>query len=176
MKFKETPFEQLIVIEPEPHRDERGEFARMFCAKEFAQVGIPTQFVQSSYSTNHKKGLIRGLHFQREPFMEGKLVRCVRGAIFDVVVDLRRQSKTFAHWYSIELTADNHVSIWIPKGFAHGYQTLTEETEIHYSMDQFYSPEHATGIPFDDPTLEIKWPLIHPTVSEKDRAFAALKQ
>lgn len=175
MKFVQTPLEQVVLIQPTPHRDDRGEFARMFCEKEFAQAGLHTRFVQSSYSTNVKKGIIRGMHFQKAPFAEDKLVRCVRGAIYDVVVDLRPHSKTYTKWYAVELSEQNHFSLWIPQGCAHGYQTLTDQTELHYFMNEFYSPDHASGVPFDDPVLQIPWPLANPIVAEKDRTFSPIK-
>ena len=175
MKFLPTSLEQVILIQPDPHRDDRGEFARLFCEKEFSQAGLHTRFVQSSYSTNVKKGILRGMHFQTSPMAEDKLVRCTRGSIYDVVVDLRPHSKTYLKWYAVELTEKNHFSLWIPRGCAHGYQTLTDETEVHYLMDEFYSPDHATGIPYDDTQINIHWPLANPVVSEKDRSFSPFK-
>lgn len=160
MKFIELPLKDLYLIEMEPKHDERGYFARTFCTNEFAEHGLISQFVQCSTSYNIKKGLIRGMHFQISPYEETKLVRCTRGGIFDVIIDLRPQSPTYKKSYGIELTAENGNALYIPKGFAHGYQVLEDGSEVFYMMDEFYFPGSAREIsPFSAEIELPKWPL-----------------
>lgn len=146
MKFTPLPLKDAFLIELEAFTDHRGSFARTFCTKEFATHGLVTQFVQCSTSQNITKGLIRGMHFQVAPYEETKLVRCTRGSIFDVIIDVRNESDTFNQWYGVELTSTNSKMLYIPKGFAHGYQVLEEDSEVFYMMDEFYQKETAREI------------------------------
>ncbi|OHE76497.1 MAG: hypothetical protein A3F67_12275 [Verrucomicrobia bacterium RIFCSPHIGHO2_12_FULL_41_10] len=146
MKFIPLPLKGAYLIELEPHCDERGSFSRTFCAKEFEAHQLVSQFVQMSTSFNHHRGQIRGMHYQEEPYAETKIVRCIRGAIYDVMVDLRPNSETFNHWYGTKLSMENGKMFYIPKGFAHGYQTLTDNSEIFYMMDKDYVKETAREI------------------------------
>lgn len=176
MKFTETPLAGAFVVNIEPRQDERGFFARTVCADEFAAVGLNGVFVQQSVSWNPHAGTLRGLHFQVQPHEEEKLVRVTRGAIFDVIVDLREGSPTFARTWSVELTADNHVALYVPKGFAHGFQTLAPETEVLYEMTLRFHPDAGRGIKWNDPVLAIAWPLTTKrTISEKDSSLPTLK-
>lgn len=160
MKFIELPLKGVFLIEPEHKRDERGYFARTFCINEFAQYNLVTHFIQCSTSFNIKKGLIRGMHFQAAPYEETKLVRCTQGAIFDAIIDLRENSSTFQKWYGIDLTAENGKTLYIPKGFAHGYQVLENNSEVFYMMDAIYVPEAAREIsPLCNTTEKNFWPL-----------------
>lgn len=160
MKFNELPLKGAFLIEMERRHDERGYFARTFCTNEFATFGLATQFIQCSTSLNLKKGLIRGMHFQRAPHQETKLVRCTRGGIFDVIVDLREDSSTYQQSYGVELTAENGNMLYIPKGFAHGYQVLRDHSEVLYMMDEFYVPNAACEIsPFSKEINLPAWPL-----------------
>jgi dTDP-4-dehydrorhamnose 3,5-epimerase len=169
--FTETTLKGAFLIEAERREDERGFFARTWCQREFASHGLEKHWVQCSISFNRKKGTLRGMHYQAPPYEEAKLIRCTRGAIFDVIVDLRPQSPSFKHWVGLELTADNRRMLYIPEGFAHGFQTLADETEIFYQMSQFYAPEYASGVRWDDPALHIAWPTDERTISERDRSY-----
>lgn len=170
MKFIETPLAGAYLVEIEPRDDERGFFARTVCVDEFAAKGLSGQFVQQSVSWNPYRGTLRGLHFQEEPYAEEKLVRVTRGAIFDVIVDLRRGSPTFAQTCTVELTADRRNALYVPKGFAHGFQTLEANTEVLYEMTTRFSPGAARGIRWDDPELAIGWPL--PIDTEDQRTIS----
>jgi dTDP-4-dehydrorhamnose 3,5-epimerase len=169
--FTETALKGAFLIEPERREDERGFFARTWCQREFASHGLHTQWVQCNISFNRQKGTLRGLHYQRPPCEEAKLIRCTRGAMYDVIIDLRTESSTFTHWVAVELTADNRRMLYIPEGFAHGFQTLTGETEVFYQMSQFYAPEYASGVRWDDPAFNIAWPADERTISERDRSY-----
>ncbi len=169
MRIRETGFTGLFLLDIEPRSDERGYFARTFCAREFSAAGLPTQFVQCNVSVNRRRGTVRGMHFQRDPSPEGKLVTCTRGRIYDVVIDIRRGSSTFRKWAGFELSEENKTLLYIPPGFAHGFQTLVDETDVFYQMTEFYQPELADGVRFDDPAFAISWPLPVSTISEKDR-------
>jgi dTDP-4-dehydrorhamnose 3,5-epimerase len=169
--FTETTLKGAFLIEAERREDERGFFARTWCQREFASHGLEKNWVQCSISFNRKKGTLRGMHYQAPPYEEAKLIRCTRGAIFDVIVDLRPHSPSFKHWVGLELTADNRRMLYIPEGFAHGFQTLADETEIFYQMSQFYAPEYASGVRWDDPALHIAWPTDERTISERDRSY-----
>ena len=170
MKFKQADIKGSFIIELEKHRDERGDFARTWCRREFERQGITATPVQANMAVSIRKGTLRGMHYQVPPFEEAKLIRCVKGAIFDVLIDLRPASSTFNRWFGIELTGDQDRMIYIPEGCAHGYQTLVDETEIHYLTTAFYSPESERGIRWDDPAFSIKWPLMEGLLlSEKDR-------
>ena len=171
MIFMETKLKGAYQIDLELREDDRGFFARSFCQNEFTARGLQTTIAQSNVSFNKKKGTLRGMHFQTPPKAEAKLVRCTRGAIYDVIIDLRFGSPTYCAWYGAELTADNHRSIYIPEGFAHGFQTLADDSEVLYQMFEFYSPEHASGVRWDDPAFNIPWPLKNPILSDKDRSY-----
>ncbi|HID62784.1 MAG TPA: dTDP-4-dehydrorhamnose 3,5-epimerase [Anaerolineae bacterium] len=172
MIFKETNLKGAFIIEMEPIRDNRGFFARAWCQKEFEAHGLITSFVQANITFSPKKGTLRGLHYQIAPHEEIKLVRCTRGAIYDVIIDLRPESPTYRQWLGTELTADNRKMIYIPGGFAHGYQILIDDTEVFYQVGQFYAPEHERGIRWDDPAFEIDWPIASPLIlSEKDKRW-----
>ena len=176
MKFRETRLSGAFVIELEPHADERGFFARTFCAREFSAHGLETEFVQCNLSLNHQKGTLRGLHFQSAPWGEAKLVRCIRGVIWDVIVDLRRGSPTFGAHVALELSAENRRAICVPKSFAHGFQTLTDSSEVFYQMSGFYVADASAGIRADDPALGINWPLPVTQISDKDRRLPLLAE
>ncbi len=173
MIFTETPLPGAYLIDLEPYSDERGFFARTYCQREFEAHGLTAEVVQCNTSFNAGKGTIRGLHYQTPPAAEAKLVRCIRGAIFDVIVDLRADSATFGRHFSVELTADNRRALFVPEAFAHGFQTLLHETEVHYQMSAFYDPESAAGFPYNDPKLKIGWPLPVTAISEQDRNWPA---
>jgi dTDP-4-dehydrorhamnose 3,5-epimerase len=172
--FTPTELSGACVVDLEPRGDARGLFARAFCADEFARHGLVTAFVQMNVSFTAAKGTIRGLHYQIGDAAETKLVRCTRGAIFDVIVDLRPGSPTFGKHIGVELTADNRRAVYVPKMFAHGHQALTDDVELLYQVDAFYQPAAERGIRFDDPALAIVWPEPVTVVSEKDRSWPPL--
>jgi dTDP-4-dehydrorhamnose 3,5-epimerase len=176
MLFRELDIAGVYLIEPYRIEDERGFFARSWCAEEFAKRGLNASLAQCNISYNRKRGTLRGLHYQSEPFAEAKLIRCTQGAIFDVVVDLRPGSLTFGRWVSVELSAENHRMLYAPEGFAHGLQTLSHHAEVFYQMSQPYRPELARGVRYDDPQLAIEWPLKNPILSERDRALPRLTE
>lgn len=170
MRFRKTALAGVVVVATEPCRDERGFFERRFCSKEFAAAGLPIEIRQVNRSVSYEAGTLRGLHYQENPMQECKIVQCLRGALFDVAVDLRPGSATYGRWYGEILDEKNGFLLVIPKGCAHGFQTLVAETEICYFTDQFYSREHERTIHFADPDLAIVWPRVVTTISEKDRA------
>lgn len=174
MLFAETEIAGVWIVTPEFRRDDRGDFARTFCANEFAAHGLATTFVQVNTSFNRHKGTIRGLHFQIAPSAETKLVRCTRGAIVDVAVDVRPDSPTYLRHVSVELSVDNGRALYVPQGFAHGYQTLADDSEVLYQVDAFYAPECERGLRYDDPALAIRWPLPPAAISPKDAAWPLL--
>ena len=174
MTFAETPLAGAWVIDPEPHHDERGWFARTYDAEEFRARGLDERVVQESLSYNLRAGTLRGLHYQVAPHQEAKLVRCTQGAVFDVIVDLREGSETYARWFSVELRAEEPRLLYIPEGLAHGFQTLVDGTEVHYRMNRAYAPDHARGICWDDPALGIDWPDAARIISERDRSLPVL--
>ncbi len=175
MKFTELPLKGAYLIEIEEKKDERGFFARSFCTKEFENHGITKNFVQCNYSFNKKSGTLRGLHFQTAPYSEDKIVSCMRGKIFDVLVDMRKDSKTYLKWHGEFLSQDNFKSLFIPKGFAHGYQTLEDDSLVFYLTSEFYKPSAENGIGWDDPRVKIKWPECKTRIiSEKDQNLTAL--
>lgn len=176
MKFIKTSLAGLYVIEIEPLNDDRGFFARSFCAREFEALGLEPTVAQCNISFNEKAGTLRGLHYQTLPFEEAKLIRCTQGAIHDVAVDLRPNSPTHLKWFAAELTAENRRMMFIPRGFAHGFQTLVDKSEVFYLMSEFYHPESARGLRWDDPTLGIIWPLANPIISDKDRAYPLVEK
>lgn len=172
MIFIETKLRGAYIIELDPHIDERGLFARTFCRQEFTARGLNPNIAQCNISFNDRKGTLRGLHYQTKPFEEAKLVRCTRGAIYDVIVDIRPGSPTFHQWISAELTEGNRKAFYVPEGFAHGFQTLEDGSEILYQMSEFHCPDHATGIRWDDPILGITWPPVaQRIISSKDLAY-----
>jgi dTDP-4-dehydrorhamnose 3,5-epimerase len=173
MRFIDTALADAWVIEPQLLGDERGWFARTFDAQEFAARGLSATIVQSNASLNARRGTLRGLHYQAEPHGEPKLVRCVRGAVYDVAVDLRPDSDTYCAWHAVELSADNRLAFYIPAGMAHGYQTLSDDCELHYEMGHPYVAAAARGVRWDDPAFGIRWPDpgVELTISEKDRAY-----
>lgn len=172
MRFTETAIPGVVVIEPERVEDSRGFFARTFCADEFQAHGLVEPFVQCSVSYNRRKGTLRGMHYQIPPGAETKLVRCTVGAIFDVVLDLRAGSSSLTNWVGIELTAENHRMIYVPKGCAHGYQTLVDGCEVFYQISEMHDPKLARGVRWDDPSFAITWPdETYRLMSEKDRTY-----
>jgi dTDP-4-dehydrorhamnose 3,5-epimerase len=174
MRFTPIALTGGYLIHLEPRVDQRGTFARAFCAREFAAKGLETSFVQTSISSNNRSGTVRGMHFQREPHAEAKLVRCIRGAFYDVIVDLREESPTYLRWFGIELSEDNGMMMYIPKGFAHGFQTLTDGATVFYMVSAYYAPEAEVGLRFDDPKLAIRWPRAVSDISEKDTRWPLL--
>jgi len=174
--FMETGLAGAFLVELDRRTDERGYFARSFCTQEFSDHGLPTAVVQCNVSFNRIRGTLRGMHFQRAPLAEAKLVRCTRGAIYDVIVDLRRDSPTYCRWYGTELTEENGSALFVPEGFAHGFQTLADKSEVFYQMFAGYSGEHADGVRWDDPAFGISWPLPVSTIADRDRSFALLRE
>ena len=168
MKFAETKLKGAFIITPDLMEDERGFFARAFCRNEFEGQGLNPNLVQSNISFNETKGTMRGMHYQAGPHAEVKLVRCTAGAIYDVIVDLRPESPTFRQWFSTELTEKNHQLLYVPEGFAHGYQTMTPQTEVFYQVSVFYHRASERGIRWDDPAFGIEWPLPITVISKKD--------
>lgn len=174
MHFHTTRLGGAYVVEPDPHVDDRGLFARTFCAREFRERGLADSFVQCNTSWNARKGTIRGLHYQLPPASEVKLVRCTAGSLWDVIVDLRPGSPTYLQHMSVELSARNRRTLYIPEMFAHGFQALEDGTEVLYQMSTFYAPELATGLRYDDPQLRIAWPLPVASMSDKDQSWPLL--
>jgi len=175
MRMTETKLKGSYIIEPEIKRDDRGFFARTFDKKKFDESGLNSQLLQCNISFNEIKGTIRGIHYQESPHQEIKLVRCTKGKIFDVIVDLRLDSKTYWDWFGIELSAENYKMLYVPKGFAHGFQTLENNSEVFYQMTDCYMPKFARGIRWDDKKIGIKWPLPLTRISEKDLSFKILE-
>lgn len=172
MRFEETPLPGAYLIKPERLGDDRGFFARMWCRREFAEHGLEPNLAQCNLSFNEQAGTLRGMHFQHEPHTEVKLVRCTRGAVWDAIVDLRPDSPTYCHWYAVELTEDNRAMLYVPAGFAHGYLTLTDGSEVFYQVTEFYHRDLEGGVRWDDPAFGIEWPLEGPfLLSPKDRSW-----
>ncbi len=176
MEIKQKKIKGVFEISLKPHQDNRGFFMRTFDDKIFREVGLERNWVQENHSRSEKKGIIRGLHFQLPPFTETKMVRCIRGAVWDVFVDLRKNSPTFGQWDGIELSAENKKMIFIPKGFAHGFCTLTEISEVVYKVDNYYAPEHERGLLWNDKTIGINWPVDKPILSAKDEKNMTLEE
>jgi dTDP-4-dehydrorhamnose 3,5-epimerase len=176
MKFVPTKFDTAWLIEPDRHEDERGFFARTWCQREFEGHGLNPDLVQCSVSFNTEQGTLRGVHFQSAPHEEAKLVRCTQGSIFDVIVDVRSQSPTFGEWQSFELSSANRKSLYVPEGFAHGFQTLTPDSEVLYQMSEFFHPESARGFHHADRRVGITWPLPVEAISPKDSQLLTLFQ
>lgn len=171
MFFKETKLKGAFIIQPEERGDSRGFFARTWCQKEFKEQGLNWQIVQCNISFNKKKGTLRGLHYQAQPFEEAKLVRCTRGAIYDVMIDLRPDSPTFKQHVAVKLTANNHKMVYVPEGFAHGFQTLEDNTEVFYQMSCEYAPEYSRGVRWNDPAFSIEWPIKYPIILDRDNSY-----
>jgi len=169
VRFELTPIAGAWVIDPTPHQDGRGRFMRAWCAREFAEQGINFSPVQANMGFSLSKGTLRGMHYQVEPALESKLVRCTRGSMFDVVLDVRHGSPTYKKWFAVELSAENGRMLYLPEGCAHGYQTLEDNTEMHYMASAVYMPSAARGARFDDPAFQIQWPLPVTAISEQDR-------
>lgn len=174
MLFIETKLAGGYIIELEKIEDDRGFFARTFCQREFEAHGLNPRIAQCSVSFNRRKGTLRGMHYQVAPYEESKLVRCTMGAIYDVAVDLRPESRTFKQWVAVELTGENGRMFYIPQGLAHGFQTLVDNTEVFYQMSEFYHPQCARGVRWDDPAFGMTWPIKEVIISIKDASFAAL--
>ena len=174
MIFSETAVPGAFVVEPERLEDERGFFARIWCAREFAERGLDARLAQCSVSVSERKGTLRGLHYQAAPHAETKLVRCTRGAIYDVIVDLRVESPAFLRHVALELSAADRRMLYVPEGVAHGFQTLADDTEVFYQISEFHHPESARGVRWDDPACAISWPLAV-TVSPRDAAWPRLR-
>jgi dTDP-4-dehydrorhamnose 3,5-epimerase len=169
--FRPSPLAGAFVIEPEPIPDARGLFARTWCHRELEAHGLESRLAQCSTSFNKRKGTLRGMHYQAVPFAETKIVRCTRGSMYDVIIDLRPESATFTRHFGAMLTADNRKAMYIPQGFAHGFQTLEDDTEVFYQISEFYSPEHSRGVRWNDPAFGIAWPPDEWTMSERDRSY-----
>ena len=171
MIFTETSLEGAFLIDLEPLSDERGFFARSWCMDEFRRQGLNPGLVQCNISFNQKRGTLRGMHYQAAPYEEAKLVRCTMGALYDVILDLRTNSPTFRGWFSVELTAQNRRALYVPEGFAHGFQTLMDNTEVFYQMSQYFQPEYARGVRWNDPAFGISWPISEKIISRKDQGI-----
>lgn len=171
MRFLPTPLLGAYLIELELKEDERGFFARSYCHEEFVEHGLNSDFVQCNISYNKTKGTLRGMHFQKAPHEEVKVVRCTQGAIFDVIIDIRPKSATFRHWHGVELTSSNRLAYYVPGGFAHGFLTLEGECEVLYQMSTSYSPDAASGVRWNDPAFGIPWPEQVRMISERDSAY-----
>lgn len=174
MKFTETRLKGAFVIDVERREDSRGFFARVFCQKEFADHGLKPVIAQANVAYNRSRGTLRGMHFQYPPAAETKLVRCTRGAILDIIVDLRPESQTYLEHVAVELTADNHRALFVPERFAHGYQVLADDTETSYQVGEFYTPSTEGGLHYNDPRLGLRWPLPVSEISPKDAAWDLL--
>lgn len=170
MQFIKTPLEGAYVIELDKKSDDRGFFARFFCTNEFAKMGLEPHFIQVNNSLSHHQGTLRGMHYQLPPKGETKLVRCTRGSLYDVILDVRPDSPTFGQSFGAELSADNRRMMYVPKGFAHGFLTLEDNTEALYLVSEFYSPEHERGIRWNDPAFNIRWPVVPKVISDKDKS------
>jgi dTDP-4-dehydrorhamnose 3,5-epimerase len=171
MIFTETPLKGAYLIDLEKRGDDRGFFARAFCEREFAEHGLVTHFVQANNSLSAHAGTLRGLHYQLAPKAETKLIRCIRGALYDVILDLRADSPSFGRSFGADLTAENRRMMYVPKGFAHGFTTLIDDTEAFYLVDAFYAPESERGVRWDDPRFAIRWPVQPAVISDKDRSY-----
>lgn len=169
LRFTSTLVTDAVLIDPVLREDDRGHFSRTWCLREFAEEGIDFAPVQANTGFSFRKGTLRGLHFQVKPALEAKLVRCTRGAVFDVVVDLRPESLTCFKWFGVELRPENNRMLYVPEGCAHGYQTLEDQTDLYYMASEYFTPSAARGVRFDDPAFEIKWPLLPTVMSAQDR-------
>lgn len=175
MEFKKTKLKDAYLLTPQVFQDARGFFLESYSQQEFAKQGIEIDFVQDNHSLSTKKGVLRGLHFQKPPYAQTKLVRVTRGKVYDVIVDLRKDSETFGIWQGFELSAENFQMLLVPRGFAHSFLTLEDNTEFQYKCDEFYHPESDSGIIWNDPDLKIDWPIASPVLSEKDAKLGLFK-
>ncbi len=175
MQFTRTRLEGVWIIDPSPHNDDRGRFMRAWCMRELEQHGIRFSPVQANMQFNPRRGTLRGLHLQIAPAVEAKLVRCTRGAVFDVAVDLRPESSSFGEWCSVELTAENGRMLYVTEGCAHGFQSLEDDTEVMYLTSAFYAPEACRGARFDDPAFGVQWPMPVTAISDQDRSWPLLQ-
>jgi dTDP-4-dehydrorhamnose 3,5-epimerase len=175
MKFIPTKLSGGFAIHPKVHRDQRGFFLESYTSRDFKNAGIAIDFIQDNHSMSMERGVLRGMHLQLPPQAQSKLVRVIRGAVFDVVVDVRKNSPTFGQWEGFELTEDNFAMIFVPAGFLHGFCTLAPKTELQYKIDNYYSPQHEAGIIWNDPDIGIRWPVQKPVLSEKDKKLPAFK-
>ncbi|HMQ51123.1 MAG TPA: dTDP-4-dehydrorhamnose 3,5-epimerase [Anaerolineae bacterium] len=169
MIFSKTKLENAFIIDIEKFEDPRGFFARGYCQREFEAHGLVFNTIQANISRSLKKGTLRGMHYQVAPYAEAKLVRCIRGALYDVIIDLRPESSTYLQWLEVELTEDNYRMLYVPEGFAHGFQTLVDNTEAFYQVSQFFTPQAEGGIRYNDPVFKIDWPLEISVISQKDQ-------
>jgi len=169
--FRETELPSAYIIEPQRFEDERGFFARTWCRKEFSSHGLNPKIAQISLSYSPLKGTLRGMHYQAKPHQEAKLIRCTRGAIFDVIIDLRKTSPTYLKHIAVELNSENRLMLYAPEGFAHGFLTLQDGTEVLYQMSEFYHPESQRGVRWDDPAFQIRWPFRPTVISERDATY-----
>jgi len=174
INFEKLPLPGAFTIHPDQFEDDRGAFSRLFCAVEFEATGLKKPIVQINHSATARKGTVRGLHYQVFPACESKIIRCIKGRIFDVMVDLRVDSPNFMHWHAFELSENNRQMVLIPEGVAHGFQSLTDDVELIYLHTQLYSPQHERGLKFDDPSLDIQWPLPLACISPRDEKFPLL--
>jgi dTDP-4-dehydrorhamnose 3,5-epimerase len=171
MIFTETKLKGAFILEPEKLKDDRGFFARSWCQREFESYGLNSRLVQCSISFSEQKGTLRGMHYQLAPYEEAKLVRCTNGSIYDAIIDLQPESPTFKQYVGLVLTALNYKMLYVPEGFAHGFLTLQDKTEVFYQMSEFYSAEHSRGVRWNDPAFGIAWPLVPSTMSDRDRSY-----
>lgn len=176
LRFTQTTIAGAVLVEPVLRQDDRGHFSRTWCNKEFAEQGINFVPVQANTGFSIRKGTLRGLHFQMAPALEAKLVRCTKGALFDVVVDLRQESPSYLKWYGVELRAENYQLLYVPEGCAHGYQTLEDGTDLYYMTSQYFAPDLARGVRFNDPAFGIQWPLVPTAISEQDRNWPLVSE
>jgi len=176
MIFTATPLEGSYVVGLSPFSDERGWFARYYCKNSFAEIGHTKEWVQMNHSVSYRKGTIRGMHFQVEPFREIKMVRCIAGSVFDVIIDIRKDSATFLQWFGIELSAENKKMLYMPEGFAHGFQCLSDNCELLYHHSEFYQPAAEAGIRYDEPLIGINWPLPVSVLSDRDAEHPLLNK
>jgi dTDP-4-dehydrorhamnose 3,5-epimerase len=173
MKVSPAPLYRAAVLEMEPIQDSRGYFVRSYCKKTLLEHGISFEMVQSNVAYNRRHGTLRGMHFQLPPYSEDKIVSCIQGAIYDVIIDLNLESPTFGQWFGVTLSAENNLSLYVPKGFAHGYQTLTDNTSIHYMVSEYYTPTHESGVRWNDVAFGIQWPIMDDLIiSVKDERWA----
>lgn len=176
MRFLKTRLDGAWLIVSEPAKDERGFFTRLFCIQEFNAKNLETHFVQHSLSFSSKRGTLRGMHFQEPPHDEVKVVQCIKGVVFDVIIDIRPESPTFLQWQGFELTADNLMQLYVPAGFAHGFQTLSDDAEVHYLISTYYEPSAARGLRYNDPAFAINWPLPIAAISAKDETWPEFRR
>ena len=176
MIFHPTPLNGSFLIEPKAFRDERGSFERYYCRKDFEEIGHNKDWVQLNHSVTNHPGTIRGMHFQVAPYREIKLVKCIKGNVFDVIVDLRKNSETYLQWFGAELSEENHLMMYIPEGFAHGFQALTDDCHLIYHHSEYYVPGAESGLRYDDPKLKIEWPLALTVISDRDRQHSMIDE